>query len=100
MRTFFTAAALMFSTLALAEDPQPAPPDQTQKDPAAVAPVDCATLEGEAKTKCEADKAKAAEVAPVVPPTEATPAPAETPKKGSKAKRSGSNRMESETNDE
>lgn len=101
MRTLLVAfTAGLFATAAFANETneaaeqtatETAPPAATEAEAAPEQPVDCTTLEGEAKTACEA-AAAATEAAAATP--EAAPA------KGGKAQRSNSNRMESEFVDE
>lgn len=105
MRALMIAASLGVALCgtAFAGDPQPdasepatEPATETPAatDAAAPAPpVDCATLTGDAKTACEANAATPA------PDEATTPAAEKAPAKG-KLKRSNTNRLESETEDE
>ena len=89
MREFMMTTGVvfgLFTVQAFASDPAPA-------EDAATEEVDCSTLEGDAKTECEAKQAE--EQAP-----DTTDEPEPEPAKGGKAKRSNTNRLEGEVTDE
>ena len=96
MKTFVSATALVFGLFtmqAIAADPEPATTTDDAATEQTAEEIDCSTLEGDAKTECEAKKA-AAEADTTEEPA------AEEPAKGGKAKRSNTNRLESEMTDE
>ncbi|MFT4622181.1 MAG: hypothetical protein ACI8PZ_000837 [Myxococcota bacterium] len=86
------ALALTLCAQALAADPAPDATTETATEPVAEE-LDCTTLEGDAKTECEAKKAAAEPEAPEQPA-------AEEPAKGGKAKRSTAGHLQGEITDE
>lgn len=78
----------LWTTIAAADEAPPATTDPATEE-AAPEPVDCSTLEGEEKTKCEEEQAAAPE-----------PETGKTGKGGKGLTRSDDNRMESFDEDE
>ena len=105
MRAAFITLGLAAAGIAWAGDePAEAPAEEEKVEEAAE--VDCSTLEGDEKTKCEeaakaADAEKPAEdAAEAVEEAAEEAAEEEAPAKGGKAKRDSSGNMEAEMDDE
>jgi len=98
MRAAFITLGLAAAGIAWAGDePAEAPAEEEKVEEAAE--VDCSTLEGDEKTKCE-EAAKAAEADKPEEEEAEEAAEEEAPAKGGKAKRDSSGNMEAEMDDE